>query len=156
MNPAPDPASPSGSSSGASAHAATTAQIRDVSRAMLRGGLWPAVVVAAVAVVVAGLVAGGAGLVAAVCGSLLVLVICALGPLVMGWTAQTEPLMVMGIAMISFVTKLGVLLVLFLVVDGLGLLDTRVFALALGAVAIAFIAGETIAFARTRTPTIAV
>jgi hypothetical protein len=146
MNPAPDPAT----------HAATTAQIRDVSRAMLRGGLWPAVVVAVVAVVVSGVVAGGAGVVAALSGAVLVIVICALGPLVMGWTAQTEPLMVMGIAMISFVTKLGVLLVLFLVVDGLGLVDTRVFALALGAVTIAFIAGETIAFARTRTPTIAV
>lgn len=148
MNPDPTPAP--------TPHAATTAQIRDVSRSMLRGGLWPAVVVAVVAVVVAGLLAGGTGVAAALSGAVLVLVICALGPLVMGWTAQTEPLMVMGIAMISFVTKLGVLLVLFLVVDALGLLDTRVFALSVGAVAIAFIAGETIAFARSRTPTVAV
>ncbi len=146
MNPAPDPAT----------QVATTAQIRGVSRSMLRGGLWPASVVAVVAVVVSGLLAGGAGVVASLCGVVLVLVICALGPLVMGWTAQTEPLMVMGIAMISFVTKLGVLLVLFLVVDALGLLDTRVFALSLGAVAVAFVAGETIAFARSRAPVIAV
>lgn len=151
----PEPAHPAGTGSSGT-DAAATAQIQEISRSMLRGGLWPALIVAVGVVLAAGLLVGGGGVLAAVCGAVLVVVICGLGPLLMGWTAATEPLMVMGIAMITFVTKFGVLLVLFLVVDGLGLLDTRVLALSIGAVAIAFIAGETIAFARVRTPTIAV
>ena len=130
-------------------------QIHEVGGAMLRGGLYPAVVLGVLAVVVAGVVAGGTGVVAAAIGAAMAVVVCALGPLVMRWTARTEPLLVMGIAMISFVSKIGILAILFLVFDRLGIVDTRVLALALGATAIAFIAGETVAFARARIPTLA-
>lgn len=136
--------------------AATVAQIRSVSRAMLRGGLWPGLLVGALAVVVAGVLAGPGAIVAALVGLVLVLVVCALGPLVMGWTAEAAPLVVMTIAMVSFVGKLAVLFVLFLVVRALDLVDTRVAAIALGATALAFIVGETVAFARAKMPTIAV
>lgn len=132
----------------------TTAQILQVGTAMLWGGLWPALAAGAVTVLVAAVLAGGAGLLAALLGFVMTLVVCALGPLVMRWTASAEPLMVMGIAMISFVTKVGVLVVLFLVLEQTQVVDTRVLAIALGATAIAFIAGETVAFARSRTPTI--
>ena len=134
----------------------TTRQIREVGTAMLRGGLWPGLALGVAAVVVAALVSGRSGLVAALLGVVLTLVVCALGPLVMRWTASAEPLMVMGIAMISFVSKIGVLAVLFLVLDRLQVVDTRVLALAVGVTALAFIAGETVAFARARTPTIGV
>ena len=123
---------------------------------MLFGGLWPALVVGVGAAVVAGVLAGAGGVAAAVVGLVLVVGVCALGPLVMGWTARSAPLIVMTVAMVSFVGKLGLLFVLFLAVQALGLVDTRVAALALGATAVAFIVGETIAFARAETPTIAV
>lgn len=132
----------------------TAAQIREVGTAMLRGGLWPALVAGLLTVVVAAVVAGGPALVAALCGVLLTVVVCALGPLVMRWTASVEPLVVMGVAMISFVTKVGVLVVLFLVLEQVQLVDTRILAIALGVTAVAFITGETVAFARARTPTI--
>ena len=135
---------------------ATTAQILDASRVMLRGGLWPAAVVAVLAAVVAGVIAGVTGVVAAVVGAVVVVAVCSLGPLVMRWTATADPMVVMAAAMVSMLAKLGVLLVIFLVLDGLGLVDTRIAALALGPTAIAFITGEVIAFARMRTPTIAV
>jgi ATP synthase protein I len=136
--------------------AATVAQIRAVSRAMLFGGLWPALVVGVGAAVIAGVLAGAGGVVAALVGLVLVVGVCALGPLVMGWTAHSAPLVVMTVAMVSFVGKLGVLFVLFLVVRALDLVDTQVAAIALGATALAFIVGETVAFARAETPTIAV
>jgi hypothetical protein len=144
----PTPVSPSSSPA--------TAQILDASRVMLRGGLWPAVVVAVLAAVVAGLLAGVTGVVAAVVGAVVVVAVCSLGPLVMRWTAAADPTVVMAAAMVSMMAKLGVLLVIFLVLDGLGLVDTRIAALALGPTAIAFIAGEVIAFARMRPPPIAV
>lgn len=133
-----------------------TGQIHQIGTAMLRGGLWPALVVGVLAVVVAAVLAGSAGLVAALLGVVLVVVVCALGPLVMRWTASSEPLVVMGVAMISFVTKIGLLAVLFLVLRRLQIVDTRVLALAVGVTAIAFIAGETVAFARSRVPTVGV
>jgi hypothetical protein len=135
--------------------AAVGVQVQQVSTAMLRGGLIPAVVVAVVVVVLAGVLAGGAGLGTAVFGAAVALVVCALGPLVMRWTASSAPVVVMGIAMISLVTKLAVLAVLLIVLDRLELVDTRIFALALGPVALVFVLGETVAFARAKIPTLA-
>jgi ATP synthase protein I len=130
-------------------------QVKEVSGAMLRGGLIPAVVVAVVVVVLAGVLAGGAAVGTAVFGAAVALVVCALGPLTMRWTASSAPVVVMGIAMISLVTKLAVLAVLLIVLDRLELVDTRVFALALGPVALVFVLGETVAFARAKIPTLA-
>jgi len=148
--PSPSPGLPATSSP------ATTAQILDASRVMLRGGLWPALVVAVLAAVVAGFLAGLTGVLAAIVGAVVVIGVCTLGPLVMRWTAAADPMVVMAAAMVSMLAKLGLLLVIFLVLGGLGVVDTRIAALALGPTAIAFIAGEVIAFARMRTPTIAV
>jgi hypothetical protein len=155
-SPDPDQPTPSGGPLPPSSSPATTAQILDASRVMLRGGLWAAVVVAVLAAVVAGLLAGVTGVVAAVVGAVVVVAVCSLGPLVMRWTAAADPMVVMAAAMISMLAKLGLLLVIFLVLGGLGLVDTRIAALALGPTALAFITGEVIAFARMRSPTIAV
>jgi hypothetical protein len=130
-------------------------QVRQVGTTMLRGGLVPGAVVAVVVVVVAVLLTGVGGLGTAAFGALVALAVCALGPLVMRWTASAEPVVVMGIAMISLVTKLAVLAVLLIVLDRLEVVDTRVFALSLGPVALAFVLGETVAFARAKIPTIA-
>ena len=156
-SPEPDQPTPSGGGPlSPPSSPATPAQILDASRVMLRGGLWPALVVAVLAAVVAGLLAGVTGVVAAVVGAVVVVAVCSLGPLVMRWTAAADPMVVMAAAMVSMLAKLGVLLVIFLVLGGLGLVDTRIAALALGPTALAFITGEVIAFARMRTPTIAV
>ena len=154
-DPAPGPGGGPGPLGGLP-DAGTAAEIRAVGTAMLRGGLVPAVVVGVVAVVVAALAAGGAAVGAALLGVVLVLVVCSLGPLVMRWTARSAPLVVMGVAMVSFVAKLGLLAVILLVLKGLDLVDTRVLALAVGACALAFIAGETVAFARARPPALQV
>jgi hypothetical protein len=156
-SPEPDQPTPSGGGPlSPPSSPATTAQILEASRVMLRGGLWPALVVAVLAAVVAGLLAGVTGVVAAVVGAVVVVAVCSLGPLVMRWTAAADPMVVMAAAMVSMLAKLGVLLVIFLVLGSLGLVDTRIAALALGPTALAFITGEVIAFARMRTPTIAV
>jgi hypothetical protein len=139
-----------------SATPANTAQVLEASRAMLFGGLWPAIVVAALAAVVAGLLAGTTGVVAAIVGAVVVIAVCSLGPLVMRWTAAADPMVVMAAALVSMMGKLGLLLVVFLVLQALGVVDTRIAALALGPTALAFIVGEVIAFARLKTPTIAV
>ena len=166
-SPEPDPTPPVTPASGTpdgttanplnpSATPANTAQVLEASRAMLFGGLWPAIAVAALAAVVAGLLAGTTGVVAAIVGAVVVIAVCSLGPLVMRWTAAADPMVVMAAALVSMMGKLGVLLVVFLVLQALGVVDTRIAALALGPTALAFIVGEVIAFARLKTPTIAV
>jgi hypothetical protein len=166
-SPEPDPTPPVTPASGTpdgttsnplnpSATPANTAQVLEASRAMLFGGLWPAIAVAALAAVVAGLLAGTTGVVAAIVGAAVVIAVCSLGPLVMRWTAAADPMVVMAAALVSMMGKLGLLLVVFLVLQALGVVDTRIAALALGPTALAFIVGEVIAFARLKTPTIAV
>jgi hypothetical protein len=164
-SPEPDPTPPVTPASGTpdgttanplnpSATPANTAQVLEASRAMLFGGLWPAIAVAVLAAVVAGLLAGTTGVVAAIV--VVVIAVCSLGPLVMRWTAAADPMVVMAAALVSMMGKLGLLLVVFLVLQALGVVDTRIAALALGPTALAFIVGEVIAFARLKTPTIAV
>jgi hypothetical protein len=166
-SPEPDPTPPVTPASGTpdgttanplnpSATPANTAQVLEASRAMLFGGLWPAIAVAVLAAVVAGLLAGTTGVVAAIVGAVVVIAVCSLGPLVMRWTAAADPMVVMAAALVSMMGKLGLLLVVFLVLQALGVVDTRIAALALGPTALAFIVGEVIAFARLKTPTIAV
>lgn len=145
----------SGTPGSAASDAAIASQIRQVGTAMLWGGLVPALVAGVLTVIVVVVLAGTVGLAPALLGVVLVLVVCSLGPLVMRWTAAVEPMVVMGIAMVSFVTKFGLLAVLFLVLEALQVVDTRLLALSIGVTAVAFIVGETVAFARSRTPTIA-
>ena len=102
------------------------------------------------------LLAGVTGVVAAIVGAVVVIAVCALGPLVMRWTAAADPMVVMAAALVSMMGKLGLLLVIFLVLQALEVVDTRIAALALGPTAIAFIVGEVIAYARKPGPTIAV
>ena len=127
-SPEPDPTPPVTPASGTpdgttanplnpSATPANTAQVLEASRAMLFGGLWPAVAVAVLAAVVAGLLAGTTGVVAAIVGAVVVIAVCSLGPLVMRWTAAADPMVVMAAALVSMMGKLGLLLVVFLVLQ---------------------------------------
>lgn len=129
-------------------------QIRRVAATMLRGGLWPALAVGAVAVVVGGIVRGGGGAVGAVIGVVIALATGALTPAVMRWTAAAEPVVVMSAALFSFVAKFGVLLVVFLLLRDATAFDTDALAFALLATALVWTTGEAVAFARARIATV--
>lgn len=128
--------------------------IRRVATTMLRGALWPTLVVGVAAVVVAGVVRGSDGAVGAAIGVLIALGSGAFSLSLMRWTAAAVPVTVMSAALLSFVTKFGLLLVVFLVLQGTTLFDTDALALALLAATITWTTGASFAFTRAKIPSV--
>lgn len=124
---------------------------QDPYRAMLLGGSVPAAVVAVAAVVVFSVLEGGLGAVGALVASLLVGVTFAVSVLVLGRVRHLEPVIVLGIAMVSYMTVvllLGVFLVLF---RDATWLSPLAFAISACAVSLAWTVGQVVAFLRVRT-----
>lgn len=122
--------------------------------AMQRTAVALTVLVAVVAVVVAAVLRGTSGAVAAGVAAGVGLVIGVIGTLVMRATARVTPVGVLLGALTSFAGKIGLLLVILIVVERAAVFDERVFGFVLLAVTAAYVAGELIAFLRTRTPSV--
>lgn len=125
---------------------------QDPYRAMLRGGLVPTLAVGAVAVAVAAVVDGGRGAV----GSLLALavVVGSFGStlLVLGRLApRVPPLTMFAVALVGYVTKVGLLGILLLLLGGASWLSGPAFGWTAVAAAVVWLAGEMRAFVRVRT-----
>jgi ATP synthase protein I len=124
---------------------------QDPYRAMLLGGSLPAAVVAVVAVVVFAVLDGGLGAAGAVTAALLVGVTFAASTLVLQKVRHLEPVIVLGIAMVGYMTVvllLGLFLVLF---KDATWLSPVAFAISACAVSLAWTAGQIWAFTRVRT-----
>ncbi|TNM68496.1 hypothetical protein FHN55_06750 [Streptomyces sp. NP160] len=124
---------------------------QDPYRAMLLGGSLPAAAVAVVAVVVFSVVAGGLGAAGAVTAALLVGVTFAASTLVLQKVRHLEPVIVLGIAMVGYMTVvllLGLFLVLF---KDATWLSPVAFAVSACAVSLAWTVGQVWAFTRVRT-----
>ena len=124
---------------------------QDPYRAMLVGGSVPALVVAVAAVVVFTVVQGGLGAAGAVTASVLAVVTFAASMLVLSRVRNLEPVIVLGIAMVSYMTVvllLGLFLVLF---RDATWLSPVAFAVSACAVSLAWTVGIIVAFTRVRT-----
>ena len=124
---------------------------QDPYRAMLLGGSLPAAVVAVVAVVVFAVVDGGLGATGAVTAALLVGVTFASSTLVLQKVRHLEPVIVLGIAMVGYMTVvllLGLFLVLF---KDATWLSPVAFAVSACAVSLAWTVGQVWACTRVRT-----
>ncbi|TXR55297.1 hypothetical protein [Quadrisphaera setariae] len=127
------------------------ARPQDPYRAMLKGGSLPAAVVAVVAVVVFWVVQGGLGASGAVTAALLVGVTFAASTLVLQKVRHLEPVIVLGIAMVGYMTVvllLGLFLILF---RDATWLSPIAFAISACAVSLAWTVGQVVAFTRVRT-----
>ncbi|MGQ7297410.1 hypothetical protein [Quadrisphaera sp. KR29] len=124
---------------------------QDPYRAMLVGGAVPAAALAVAAVVVFTVLDGGLGAAGAVTASLLVGVTFAASTLVLQRVRHLEPVIVLGIAMVGYMTVvllLGLFLVLFRDATWLSPLS---FAISACAVSLAWTVGQVVAFTRVRT-----
>jgi ATP synthase protein I len=132
-------------------HAETVTRLAD---AMLRYALWPAVATAVIGIVVCGVLYGAPGGVAALIGG-----VVAFGSSLATWwlmrkTAALNPMMVMTGALGGFFGKMIVLLLVLMVVREIEWLHVRSLAYTMLAVVIVWAAMDTVAFRRTKLPTL--
>jgi ATP synthase protein I len=124
--------------------------------AMLRHALWPSVATAVVGIVVASVVNGVQGGVSALVGA-----VVAVGSSRATWwlmrrTAALNPMLVMAGALGGFVGKMVVLLVVMMVLRGFSWFHIESLAYTMLAVVIVWAAMDTVAFRRTKLPTLIV
>lgn len=118
--------------------------------AMLRGPLVPTAAVAVAAAVVATLVSGASGLAGSVLASVVTVAFFATSLLVMSRTARAAPHNVMAVALLTYVTKVGLLgLLLVLLIDATWLSGTAFALTALACVAV-WLPFEIRAYSRAR------
>ena len=134
-------------------HAETVTRLAD---AMLRYALWPSVATAVIGIVVCSVLYGAQGGVAALVGA-----VVAFGSSLATWvlmrkTAALNPTMVMTGALGGFIGKMIVLLLVLMVVREISWLHVKSLAYTMLAVVIVWAAMDTVAFRRTKLPTLIV
>jgi hypothetical protein len=122
--------------------------------AMLRYAIWPAVATTVVGIVVASVLFGVRGGVSALIGG-----VVAFGSSMATWwlmrkTAAMNPMMVMTGALGGFVGKMVILLLVLMVLREISWLHTKSLAFTMLAVVIVWAAMDTVAFRRTKLPTL--
>lgn len=127
------------------------AQAQDPFRAMIRGGAVPTLVVGALALVVSVVVDGGRGAVGSLLATAVVVASFSSSLLLMGRMARLNPLAVLPIALLSYVTKVGLLGLMLLLLGGAEWMSDRAFSLTAVVGAMVWLAGEVRAFTRVRT-----
>lgn len=118
--------------------------------AMLRGAAVPTAVVAVVAVVVAALVAGAQGAVGALLAVVVVGLFFSASLLVMRAVARSNPHSVLAAALLTYVTKVGLLGLLLVLLADAQWLSGEAFALTALACAVVWLAFEVRSFQRLR------
>ena len=124
-------------------------QISKANRAMWRGALIPATIVALLAVIAATILRHGSGLLGALLASFVVVIFFSTSLLVAKLTKSADPISTMALAMFSYFTKLLLIAGFLLLVTKLTSpesVDRTSFGLSAIAVACAWLAGEVRAF----------
>ncbi len=124
----------------------------DPYQVMLRGSAGPALAVGTAAVVVAGVATGAAGAWGSLLAVAVVVGFFAASLLVMGATARRrpEPQMVLAMALLTYVTKVGVLGVFLLLMQDATWVDSLAFSATALVVAVVWLAAELRAYSRLR------
>ncbi|RJQ66915.1 hypothetical protein D5S17_34565 [Pseudonocardiaceae bacterium YIM PH 21723] len=131
--------------------AATVLKLAD---AMLRGAIWWGVGVAVLGAVISGLVYGGHGVFGALVGGVVGIVSGVLTLVLMRSTSRVPVSMLMGIALMGFIGKTILLLIVMMSLKNVTALHPKALAYTMLATIVVWTAAETRAFARTKVPTI--
>jgi hypothetical protein len=124
--------------------------------AMLRHALWPGVATAVAGIVVASVLFGVRGGVSALIGGVVAFASSLATWWLMRKTAALSPMMVMTGALGGFVGKMIVLLLVMIVLREISWLHTQSLAYTMLAVVVVWAAMDTVAFRRTKLPTLIV
>lgn len=104
--------------------------MKEETRLIVWGSI-PAIVIGAITVLALLLLEGGFAARSAVLGAFLVLVFFSFGQYVVGRVLATKPELGLGVAMLVYLTQLGVLLILIRVLRDVNWLDGRAFGIAI-------------------------
>jgi ATP synthase protein I len=118
--------------------------------AILRGAALPTAATAVVLVVVAGLLAGLPGVLGAVFGVGVVAVFFSVGILAIGAAARVSPLMMLNVALLTYLVKIILLAVLLVAFKDTTAFDTKAFAWSILVSTLVWIAAEMRTFSRQR------
>lgn len=119
--------------------------------AMLRGALWPTLIAGVICVAASWFLAGGPGLAGSLIAMVTVIVFFAASLVVMGRTAKIAPINVMAVALLTYVTKVGILGLLFLLLKDATWMSDRAFAITAVACAAVWMPAEIWGYTRART-----
>ena len=109
---------------------------RSIDALVLRTAGGVTVVVGVIASVIGLLVGGGKGLLGAVIATAIVVVFFSIGQFTLGAVLRNNPQMALTVALMIYLVKVGVLLVLIIIFAGTTLFDTKVFAATIVAIAV--------------------
>jgi ATP synthase protein I len=123
---------------------------RSIDAIVLRTAGGVTVVVGVIAAVIGMLVGGGKGLLGAVIATVIVVVFFSIGQFTLGAVLKSNPQMALTVALMIYLVKVGVLLVLIILFSGTTLFDTKVFAATIVAGTLAWTGAEVWVFARTK------
>jgi len=123
---------------------------RSIDALVLRVAGGVTVVVGVIAAVIGLLVGGGKGLLGAVIATVIVVVFFSIGQFTLGAVLRNNPQMALTVALMIYLVKVGVLLLLIILFAGTTLFDTKVFAATIVAGTLAWTGAEVWVFARTK------
>jgi ATP synthase protein I len=123
---------------------------RSIDALVLRTAGGVTVVVGVIAAVIGMLVGGGKGLLGAGIATVIVVVFFSIGQFTLGAVLKSNPQMALTVALMIYLVKVGVLLVLIILFSGTTLFDTKVFAATIVAGTLAWTGAEVWVFARTK------
>lgn len=123
---------------------------RSIDALVLRTAGGVTVVVGVIASVIGLLVGGGKGLLGAVIATVIVVVFFSIGQFTLGAVLKNNPQMALTVALMIYLAKVGVLLVLIILFSGTTMFDTKVFAATIVAGTLAWTGAEVWVFARTK------
>jgi len=101
-------------------------------------------------IIVAGIFRGMDGLIGAVVGTVLVLLFFSIGNFILNWALREHPQIALSIALLTYVVKIGFLLVLIVLFADTTLFNTKVFALTVVLCTITWTTAELLVWSRTR------
>lgn len=127
--------------------------MKEETRLIVWGSI-PAVVIGAITVLTLLLLEGGFAARSAVLGAFLVLVFFSFGQYVVGRVLATKPELGLGVAMLVYLTQLGVLLILIRVLRDVNWLDGRAFGIAIIAGTLAWTLSSVFMLSRHKTTVI--
>lgn len=127
--------------------------MKEETRLIVWGSI-PAIVIGAITVLALLLLEGGFAARSALLGAFLVLVFFSFGQYVVGRVLATKPELGLGVAMLVYLTQLGVLLILIRVLRDVNWLDGRTFGIAIIAGTLAWTLSSVFMLSRHKTTVI--
>jgi ATP synthase protein I len=130
------------------------AMVRKLADAMLRGAIWWGVGVAAIGMIFFGIVYGLPGVLGALVGGAVAVTSGILTLLLMRSTSRVPVQMIMGIALLGFIGKTALMLVVMLSLKNVALLHPKALAYTMLVTLVVWTAAETRAYAKQKLPTV--